>query len=128
MWFELTRSGRTFGRTTELDEESENLDRTTMAKKIIPAEKLIKSSKMEESKNSKKWIIPVAVWRHLITYHTSSPDVVPDVPTTLIVDTYPCYGHGWVASLDSHCAYMGWTKNSQDPTYKSKYSFVINHC
>jgi hypothetical protein len=40
---------------------------------------------MKESKNPKKWIIPVAVWCHFIIYHTNSPDVVLDVPTILIV-------------------------------------------
>jgi hypothetical protein len=34
MWFEVTRNGRTFGKTTQLDEESDNLDHTTMAKKL----------------------------------------------------------------------------------------------
>ena len=107
MWFELTVSGKTFGRTSKLDEESQNLDSTAMSKPIIAAEKLIKTSKIEESKNSKKWIIPVGTWRHLFEFHTNSAEVIADIPNILIIDTYPCYDHGWIASLNSNCCYLG---------------------
>ena len=118
MWFELTKNGKTFGRTTQLDEESKNLDSTAMSKPIIAAEKLIKTSKIEESKNPKKWIIPVETWQHLFKFHTNSEEFVAEIPNILIIDTYPCYDHRWIAFLDSNCCYIRWTKSSQDFTYK----------